>query len=322
MPDACARRSRFWNSTETIPFFLWLHLDDPHIPSLPKPEDAPAWEIPGIPDPGVEQPQARFEAAVRGLQSGNPTAKEAAIRYLNAAYTAEVRYADAWVGKVLARLRDLGRDRNTLVVIHADHGMEVGGEHIGWRDFHDCTIRVPLLMHCPGVLEGGIERRGVMSLVDVAPTILDATGVRAPIEWWGRSRLAWLQGQGPPAAEETGIFSQGWAVARHDNRAVIRALDWWYLAELSPGNHGRNLGVNHGGQDTGQDAGVLHDCRGGAEGDEDVRRQHPEVARALDDRLRRTIEATQHGFRTGGVSRSMKQFLQQAGYLPEGGQTK
>jgi len=283
------------------PFFLWLHLDDPHIPCLPKPEDAPAWEIPGIPDPGAGDPSGRFEAAIRGFRAGNPRVKAAAIRYFNAAFTAEVRYADAWVGKVLSRLRRLDREKNTIVAIHADHGLQAGGDHIGWRDFHDGTIRVPLLIQYPGVLEGGIVRRGVMSLVDVAPTLLDAAGIRAPIEWWGRSRLAWLRGKGPISKGETGIFHHGWALARHNTQAVIRTLDWWYLADLTASGN----------------TGTLHDCRGGKEGAVNVSSRHPEVARALEARLRRTIEATRHGFQTGSVSRSMKKFLQQAGYLPK-----
>ncbi|MCP5113353.1 MAG: sulfatase-like hydrolase/transferase, partial [bacterium] len=123
------------------PFFLWLHLEDPHIPCLPKPADAPAWEIPGLADPGAADPLRRFQVAASGLEARDPQVKAAAIRYLNAAYTVEVRYVDACVGKVLDHLRRLGREKNTIVLVHADHGMHAGGDRIGGRDFQGGTIR-------------------------------------------------------------------------------------------------------------------------------------------------------------------------------------
>jgi len=93
-------------------------------------------------------------------------------------YDDEVAEADRQVGRLLD---GLGAARaETLVVVTADHG-EAFGEHgeIGHSLFvYDTTLRVPL------IIEGPRARRGVMddvvSLVDVAPTLLDWLGVASP----------------------------------------------------------------------------------------------------------------------------------------------
>jgi arylsulfatase A-like enzyme len=287
------------------PFFLWLHLDDPHLPCLPKPEDAPPWEIPGVADPGPDRPLGRYHAALEGLIAPEPETRAAARRYLQRAYLAEVRYADAWVGLVLDHLENLGLDRRTVVAIHADHGVEVEGEGFGLRDFHDGTLHIPLLVRFPGVLPSGVERRGVMSLVDLAPTLLDLVGVKKPLEWTARSHADWLRGKGPITKGEPDLFANGWAVTRHEQRAVIRTLMWWYLADLEA--------------DPSRPKGTLLRCRDGEETGADVAADHPAVVEALDARIREAVRAGHGGFRVSSVSETMKRFLREAGYLPPEG---
>jgi len=295
----------FLESHRHDPFFLWLHLDDPHLPCLPKPEDAPPWEIPGVADPGPGRPLDRYHAALQGLIAPKAETRAAARRYLQRAYRAEVRYADAWVGMLLDHLEKLGLDHDTVVAIHADHGVEVAGENFGMRDFHDGTIRVPLLVRFPGVLPAGVERRGVMSLVDLAPTLLDLVGVAKPLEWTARSRVDWLRGKAPITKGEPGLFANGWAVTRHEHRAVIRTLDWWYRANLAA--------------DPSHPKGTLLKCVDGEEAGTDVAADHPAVVEALDARIREAVRAGHGGFRVSSVSETMKRFLREAGYLPAEG---
>jgi hypothetical protein len=99
--------------------------------------------------------------------------------------------ADRLLGELLARLRRLGLYDDALVVVVADHGI---GFHVGMerrtvtpRNFQDLAP-VPLLIKLPGQRRGAIDDRHVET-VDILPTILELTGVEAPVALDGRSLL-------------------------------------------------------------------------------------------------------------------------------------
>jgi arylsulfatase A-like enzyme len=85
-----------------------------------------------------------------------------------------------------------GLDRNTIWIVFGDHG-EAFGQHPGnyGHTFvvYDENVRVPLVIAAPGVFEGQRRVARTVSLVDVAPTILDRLGIAAPGRHQGRSAL-------------------------------------------------------------------------------------------------------------------------------------
>lgn len=92
-------------------------------------------------------------------------------------YRGEVRAVDAEVGRLLAAIE--ARGRPTVVVLFADHGENLGdhgqkGGHHG-VSVYDEVVRVPLIITAPGVAAGRVEVP--VSLVDVAPTVLELTGI-------------------------------------------------------------------------------------------------------------------------------------------------
>jgi len=130
-----------WLERQQKPFFLWVHLFEPHAP----------YETP----PGG---------------SSSMTAVER--------YDSEVSTADAQVGRLLAALGP--RRRETLVVIAGDHG-EAFGEHGEFTHslfIYDTTLRVPLLVAGPGIPAGVVVHDSVC-LVDVAPTVAARLGLKA-----------------------------------------------------------------------------------------------------------------------------------------------
>src|SRR5512139_1322212 len=133
-----ARRS----AEDRRPFFIWLHLFDPHAPYDP-------------PEPY----RSRFSARP---------------------YDGEVAFADAQIGVLLGRLQQVGQRGQTLVLATSDHGEGLGehGEPTHGLFIYDSTIRVPLILAGPGVPSG----RVVASLargIDLAPTLLDLAHVAA-----------------------------------------------------------------------------------------------------------------------------------------------
>jgi arylsulfatase A-like enzyme len=109
-----------------------------------------------------------------------------------------VASVDDSVGRLLAYLDDSGLTGNTIVVYTSDQGFYLG-EH-GWFDkrfMYEQSLRTPLVMRWPGVIEpGGVEKR-LVSNVDFAQTFLEAAGAPAPADMQGRSFAPLLRGESP-----------------------------------------------------------------------------------------------------------------------------
>ena len=104
-------------------------------------------------------------------------------------YDNAIHFVDHQLGRLLEHLEKSGRARDTAIVLVADHG-EAWGQH-GWYSHgylnYEEFLEVPLIVHQPGV-EARVEPRPV-SLMDVAPTVLDLLGLPAYRNHQGRSLL-------------------------------------------------------------------------------------------------------------------------------------
>ena len=126
------------------------------------------------------------------------------VPHLRALYASEVRWVDRWVGMLLDSI-PAERRRDTLIVLTADHGEELY-EHGGWkhgRTLYEEQLRVPLIMSWESVIPARRRITTPVRLIDVAPTLLEAAGLRAPAgSAHGRSLLAsLLAGEEPPPAD-------------------------------------------------------------------------------------------------------------------------
>src|ERR1700680_2086070 len=178
---------RFLEEHKKDPFALWVSFHEPHSPydfpieyldrynpasfAVPRvgPEDA--WQIPLI---------------FRDLSAAEK-------RGIIAAYYTSVSFLDRNVGIVLAKLRELQLEQDTLVVYMADHGYSLG-QH-GRFEKHCCydpALRVPLIMRLPGKIREGVVT-DFTEHVDVPATIVDLVGIaRLPVQH-GQSLRAYLE---------------------------------------------------------------------------------------------------------------------------------
>jgi arylsulfatase A-like enzyme/Tfp pilus assembly protein PilF len=175
------------------PFFLWVHYYDPHLPRT------------------VEPP---FDAM------GNP-------------YDAEIAYADAQLGRLLAGVAEHAGARETLIVFTADHGEGLAehGERTHGILAYDSTLHVPLVLAGPGVPHGA-RRDAFARHVDIVPTVLAAVGLGAPAGLPGRDLLR----ESPAADDAVGFFESrgpevdlGWAPLDG-----VRTARWKYTARPEP----------------------------------------------------------------------------------------
>ncbi len=108
---------------------------------------------------------------------------------------------DENLGRVLSYLDESGLSRSTLVVYMGDNGFALG-EH-GFYDKRDAfeeSIRIPMLAYAPGLIAPGTKVTQMVQNIDIAPTLLDAAGVRVPesAKMDGRSFLPLLRGESIP----------------------------------------------------------------------------------------------------------------------------
>jgi arylsulfatase A-like enzyme len=102
------------------------------------------------------------------------------------------------LGRVLDYLDEAGLAGNTVVVYTSDQGFYLG-EH-GWFDkrwIYEESLRTPLLVRWPGVIEAGSVNRDIVSNLDFAETFLDVAGVPVPGDMQGRSFVPLAKGRTP-----------------------------------------------------------------------------------------------------------------------------
>ena len=113
-------------------------------------------------------------------------------------YMRAVQGIDSNVGRVLAALERTGLDRNTVVIYSSDQGFFLG-DH-GWFDkrwMYEESLRTPLLVRWPGVVEAGSVNHDLVMNLDVAQTLLDIADVPAAAGMQGRSFEPLLHGHLP-----------------------------------------------------------------------------------------------------------------------------
>lgn len=121
------------------------------------------------------------------------------LEYLYKRYCEALSSVDDSVGIVLDRLKEMGIYDETLVIYMGDNGF-MFGEHglIDKRVAYETSIRVPMLMQCPELFEGGTVVDEVVANIDIAPTVMDAMGLEAPAHFDGASFIPLAQGKEIP----------------------------------------------------------------------------------------------------------------------------
>lgn len=174
------------------PFFALLALTAPHIPLRPNPDDP----------------------------TGSPAGD----------YGDVVEEIDLGVGRLLARLRALGLDEDTLVIFTSDNGPWFEGSSGPFRDRKggsawDGGFRVPFVARYPRQIPAGVESSVLASNLDILPTALALAGVSPPpgLELDGRDLSALLRGEGGPGHDEILLFD-------NNHVAGLRTPRWKLVA--------------------------------------------------------------------------------------------
>jgi arylsulfatase A-like enzyme len=186
--DVMVDQARSWlSSLPEEPFFLWLHLMDPHNPYYP-PQEALA-------SLGESKMTARRALFLNSIWNRDLSA-ERLRKYrpeILSLYDAGVHWVDKQVSRLVRALQQFHRWDETVFVLTADHGtefLEHGGRYHGPSNLLEELIHVPLLLRAPQTPAAHLSQ-GPFSQIHLAPTLLEAVGVAPPESFQGRSH--WQQ---------------------------------------------------------------------------------------------------------------------------------
>lgn len=220
----------FIKSQSAHPFFLYLAFTVPHA-ALQVPEDS------------LREYEGAFPETPYLGDKGylpHPTPR--------AAYAAMVSRMDEGIGRVMALLRSLGIDRDTLVMFSSDNGptynggtdsefFQSAGPLRGLKgSLYEGGIRVPLIARWPGRIEPGTTTGHISAFWDLLPTIADLSGLETPVECDGISFLPTLLGREGKQREHEYLYweYQGKQALRLRQWKAIRSVEeqTWELYDL------------------------------------------------------------------------------------------
>jgi len=262
--------------------FLWVDCFDPHE----------AWDPPE-PYWSMYKPAgysgAEITDPVPGPVQGYMTAEE--VERTRTLYAGEVTLVDAWVGRLLDRVRELGLYDNTLIIHVSDHG-EPFGEHGIIRKAmalnYDELVHAPLAIRHPQGVGAGTRVSALTQSVDLMPTILDFLGIPLTVEQQYRAPARDLFPQDMVAASKR-VELEGRSLLPLMAGRQRKIRDFAYI-----GHYGRSWTIRsdqwsfHLFLPTGERR--LYDLRDDPGEQRDVFKDQQPIARELELELRRLVD--------------------------------
>ena len=172
------------------PFFLWLHLMDPHAPYYPKTE---ALQLMGN---NASTDEAAYLNAYWNRGDLNVARLRKKCAEVIRLYDAGIRWADQQIRRLTETLVEMNLWDKCSLAVTADHGeefIEHGGRSHQPLKLTEELVHVPLLLRVPGEPHRRVDVP--TSLIDLAPTLLDVLDLPAPADFRGRSPLKASQKQ-------------------------------------------------------------------------------------------------------------------------------
>lgn len=204
-------------------FLLYVDTFDPH-----EPWDPPQWLV-DLYDPGYTG-----EEVIYPIYGPADYLSREELKHMRALYAGEATLVDKWIGKLLAKVEDLGLLDNTVIIFTTDHGFYLS-EHglVGkiTKIFPEVS-HIPLFVRFPQGKHCSIS--ALTQPPDVMPTILELAGVEVPPTVQGKSLLPMIEGQGK--GREIAVSS--WAIIHEPasgERVSLNPYNWaQYAWKLKP----------------------------------------------------------------------------------------
>ncbi len=177
------------NKNTEKPFFLFATIDDLHVPYHSPDPDIYDPGYAGIAhDPDIAT--VPFSRAYNGQETGYPESMRKKVeefksdprhlKHLIAHYDAALNSVDRQIGDFLNKMREMGIEDNTVLIISADHGEMLGEKGLlnHTESLYEPVLHVPLIVRDPAIPGASGQRlKQLVQRIDLMPTILDIAGV-------------------------------------------------------------------------------------------------------------------------------------------------
>jgi iduronate 2-sulfatase len=228
------------------PFFIACGFSKPHSPPTAPRKMFDLYDVAKIPLPAdfARTPTVPAGFPERSVPARNGDlfigreASEAEAREFKRAYWASISFVDAQVGRVMAALDELGLAEDTIIVFWGDHGYHLGekGKWSKHGSLWEVGLRVPYMIHAPGVSANGQVCRSVVECLSLYPTLIDLCGL-PPIAGHQAVSLAPLL-RDPSARWDVPAISVSYA--QNTLGRSVRT-DRWHYADWDEGRAGAML---------------------------------------------------------------------------------
>ncbi len=217
----CAEKAiEFIHRHRGRPWFFNFNCFDPHHPFDPPPEYLERYDPEEMPLPKIRPGELDDKTTYQRLDhewahnhpgefhTGAMTDDD--HRQVKAAYYAMIELIDEEVGRMLAALEETGQRDNTLVIFMSDHGEMLGDHGLYFKGphFYEAAVRVPLIVSWPGRFAAGLQVSGLVELVDLVPTLLEACELNTSPGVQGRPLSALLSGDADPAHHRDYVYCE------------------------------------------------------------------------------------------------------------------
>lgn len=204
-------------------FLLYIDTFDPH-----EPWDPPRYYV------EMYETSYRGEEVIYPIYGPVDYLTKEELAHMRALYAGEATMVDRWIGKLLAKVEDLGLLDNTVIIFTTDHGFYLGEHGLVGKitKLYREVAHIPLLIRLPSGRKGRCD--ALVQPPDMMPTILQLAGVEIPSTVQGRSLLPLLEGQGWGRK----IAVSSWAIIHKpaaEERVSLNPYNWaQYAWKLKP----------------------------------------------------------------------------------------
>ena len=198
------------------PFCFWFGSNDPH-----RPYDKGA---------GAKSGMKAEDVVVPAFLPDTPEVRDDILDYYF-----EVERMDRDAGQIIKALEDAGQLDNTIIVWTSDNGMPFPRAK---ATVYDGGSRMPLAVRWPAKVKGGRTLDEFVMLIDIAPTLLEAAGLRPKPEMTGRSLTPLLAGRKQPGRDVAFLERERHANVRRGDLSypvrAVRTKDYLYIRNFRP----------------------------------------------------------------------------------------
>ena len=233
------------------PFSAWINLNLPHASSIggmgSKPADPEYYktdyddvkhkiELPDGYPQNISLPENVY--ATKDLMKYYVTAKKGKLLNEKLKMIRAVHAIDLMLGNLRTFLKEIGEDKNTIIVFCSDNGLFLGEHGLGGKTIlYDESVHVPMIVYSPFFTDK-IKGKTLDDLVvgqDIPATILEMCGVKTPTSYQGKSILPLIAGENKNWRED--IFLENLFTDQgYPRQESVRSKQYKYIRSFSKEN--------------------------------------------------------------------------------------